>query len=1170
MVESSGGFRERPRIGFALASLHSGSSCSVWPAVLREAARLDADLFCFPGGRLGASDGHEIQRNFAYELASPEFLDGIITWSSSLCGSLPEAEVDRFLDRYRSMPMLSLSEGVPGVPTVSIDFYSGTRELMDHAIRAHGFTRIAFLRGPENHPGAAERYAAYRDALEQAGIPLDPLLVSDPRGWDGGEEAMRQILDERRLVPGKDFRAVVAASDLMAFWAVRLLESRNVPIPQRLAVFGVNDSPESMLVSPPLTTVRSPFAEQGAQAVSALLAMIRDRARPGPRTLPSRLVVRESCGCPSVSMELARASTGAGRQEMLAALGPYPDALEEEATAVLDAAFAIPEGASPEGFLRALSAFLYRLTRSGIGLSSWQDGLSLLRRALLPALRPEGRERLEEAIGQARVMVFEAAERADVAARWQEERSAEALRALDRRMLMALDYGNFREALRLGLPDLGSRSAFVFRFDAKDRERAWLAAGIRDGESLPATGESFPARELVPPGILPVGRKLCYIVEPLFFRDFKLGYALIEAGPPVGGLYEELRASLSGVLRSIVLFEEAEEARRKAERADQVKSLLLGNVSHELRTPAELIRKAAERLLEEERSGTRRPGAEKDLARIMTQAEHQGRLLGDLIDLSRAEIEELDLERSLIDPRPLVAESFGDLERRWRREGGPEWRLELPSTLPAIEADPTRLRQILYNLLGNAAKFTETGYIRLRAGIEAGWIELRVEDSGRGIPADMLESVFTPFISSGGEGTGLGLSISRHLALLHGGSLVAESEEGRGSAFILRLPVPAMEGGASQAPSGGAVRVLLVSARQRIDPAVSAAFPEYRVERITAKDLSGDDADERIFSATEVAALVWDAEGSGEAEWDALQALRRYPPFRRLPFMIFGNAQACLLQKGAGPESLIDALALAARNEGAGPILAADDDPEALAELCAILRGCFPDSELLAARDGEEAWRIASGRRLRLAVLDLSMPRLGGIELIERMRSDERLAKVPVLALTSKALGMEDVKRIEGFSRLALGVKGTWTEEEARSRLRRLVSGGDELPAHSSALVRRALAFLHRNYGELVTRWRLAEEANVSEDYLTRLFKRELGISPWEYLSRYRIRKAKELLETTDLSIAALAEKVGFSDQAYFSRVFRKLAGCPPQVWRDATRSGSRRPSSVLEDRFEE
>ena len=145
----------RERVGFVLASLHVGASLEVWPAVAREAEKADVDLFCFPGGRIGLRAGHEASRNAAYELAARAPLDGILVWSSSLCGTADAAEVDRFIDRYRDLPLVSLSTGVTGVPLVSIDYYQGMRDAVRHVIRVHGFRQLAFLRGPDGHPGAA-------------------------------------------------------------------------------------------------------------------------------------------------------------------------------------------------------------------------------------------------------------------------------------------------------------------------------------------------------------------------------------------------------------------------------------------------------------------------------------------------------------------------------------------------------------------------------------------------------------------------------------------------------------------------------------------------------------------------------------------------------------------------------------------------------------------------------------------------------------------------------------------------------------------------------------------------------------------------------------------------------------------------------------------------------
>ncbi|HET7839362.1 MAG TPA: substrate-binding domain-containing protein, partial [Rectinemataceae bacterium] len=293
-----------------LASLHTGASLGVWPSVADEAERLGADLFCFPGGRIGLREGHEASRNAIYDLAARVPLDGLLVWTSSLSGVEQGGAVGAFLDRFRGRPLVSLSSGAPGVPVVTIDYYGGMREAMRHAIKGHGFRRVAFIRGPALHPGAEERYQAYLDSLEAAGIGLDPRLVSPPCPWDSGREALLELIDGRGLVPGRDFLALVASSDLMALWAARTLLARGYRIPEDIAVIGMNNSLESRLSTPPLTTVEGPFAELGAKGFRTLMALVSGEQVEERSTLPATLVVRQSCGCPSSSFVLAATSGG--------------------------------------------------------------------------------------------------------------------------------------------------------------------------------------------------------------------------------------------------------------------------------------------------------------------------------------------------------------------------------------------------------------------------------------------------------------------------------------------------------------------------------------------------------------------------------------------------------------------------------------------------------------------------------------------------------------------------------------------------------------------------------------------------------------------------------------------------------------------------------------------
>ena len=237
---------------------------------------------------------------------------------------------------------------------------------------------------------------------------------------------------------------------------------------------------------------------------------------------------------------------------------------------------------------------------------------------------------------------------------------------------------------------------------------------------------------------------------------------------------------------------EMERATAAAEAANRAKSAFLANMSHELRTPLNAIIGYSEMLLEEG-AGSDPEALAADLGRVQIAGRYLLGLINDVLDLSKVEAgkTELSLERFSLaglvhdvaeDVRPLVERNLDRLEVAV--EGDVE-----------LEGDPRKVRQILLNLLGNAAKFTEGGDVELRARRDGDEVVLAVRDTGIGMSPEQVGRLFTPFwqggTSSGRKygGTGLGLAISRHYARLMGGDISVESDEGAGSTFTVRLPL---------------------------------------------------------------------------------------------------------------------------------------------------------------------------------------------------------------------------------------------------------------------------------------------------------------------------------------------------------------------------------------------
>lgn len=238
----------------------------------------------------------------------------------------------------------------------------------------------------------------------------------------------------------------------------------------------------------------------------------------------------------------------------------------------------------------------------------------------------------------------------------------------------------------------------------------------------------------------------------------------------------------------------AEAARRDAHEANRAKSLFLATMSHELRTPLNAIAGYAQ-LLEEGIRGPLTAEQLEDLARIQRSQEHLATLVNDILDFSTLEVGRVQLRRR---PTPLdgaVAAARDLFAATIANEGlHGEWRLRAEGAI--VEADESRLRQIISNLVSNAVKFTDPGgSIVVTTWADASQAHVSVSDSGVGIPADKLEEIFQPFLqldatlSRRSGGVGLGLAISRDLARAMGGDLQVRSTPGQGSTFELTLPI---------------------------------------------------------------------------------------------------------------------------------------------------------------------------------------------------------------------------------------------------------------------------------------------------------------------------------------------------------------------------------------------
>jgi len=364
----------------------------------------------------------------------------------------------------------------------------------------------------------------------------------------------------------------------------------------------------------------------------------------------------------------------------------------------------------------------------------------------------------------------------------------------------------------------GSRVSLVVAHQGLIETRAVSAAGDADIQPIPpfpldrgsAVGVSILERRLihVPDADkaaedFPRMRELAVhhgprsiVVIPLMREGEAFG--ALRVTRPVTGAFSDKEIALlqtfanqaAIAIENVRLFREIQDKSRQLEIASQHKSEFLANMSHELRTPLNAII-GFTRIVLRRSQETLEPKQYENLEKILASGEHLLALINSILDLSKIEAGRLEVRAGEHRLAPVLEQCLRTVEPLAKVALVKEFDAELP----VMYVDEEKLRQIVINLLSNAAKFTERGEIRLKAQAANGTVAIAVSDTGIGIPSDKLEVIFEAFEQADASstrvygGTGLSLAIARRLARLMGGDVMAESVLGAGSTFRLTLPL---------------------------------------------------------------------------------------------------------------------------------------------------------------------------------------------------------------------------------------------------------------------------------------------------------------------------------------------------------------------------------------------
>jgi len=921
-------------------------------------------------------------------------------------------------------------------PAVGVDNEGGIRQALEHLCVHHHHRQIAFIAGNNREASDSEpRLKAYLAAVQAYGLAADKRLMA--YGWhtlQGGYRAMQTILNS-----GATFTAVLASNDESALGAMQALREAGRRIPQEVAVVGFDDRVEAKTQSPLLTTVHYPVFETGQQAVSLLLKRLAGQTDKAEVVyVPTRLVIRESCGCQSASMNLnppAPAEASNGRETIKA----------QVAQALSEAVFAEVQQLSPlevNGLCqRLVEAFAFSLAEVNAAPfasaweeilrqveavdddpQAWQAAIVILRdrwRLFVEAETPEASQPVEAMFLHALMLLGKSLQRRYSRSVVRQEEISNQVGLVTAQLLTALDEAQILTSLTKRLPSIGIRSLHVVFFKPQDDDPVAesLIPVLSSAEAPEARHYVFPTHQFPPPGLYSPETPFQLALLPLVFQDERQGYVAFDAANliPCAAIARQLAAAF----QSAHLYREAARGKQLAEKANQLKSRFLSMVSHELRTPLNLIVGLSEMLLRET------PATEPvvpdqqrhDLELIHSTTQHLSGLIRDVLDLASSEAGELKLVPEPLDLREMLQPVLVTGEQL-ARDKGLAWQVRIPDSVPRLWGDRTRLRQVALNLVSNAIKFTKEGTITLevkRMKDEVGsmkegesgsssfilhpsreaFILISVSDTGLGIPPSEQDLIFDEFRQSerttarGYGGLGLGLAICKRLVELHGGHIGVQSSgaEGAGSTFYFTLPLMGNE----TPPASGSFTsrtVLVLSERPGQGKYLGEHLRQQGFEVVEYPVAGTRDWLPQLLTSPP-GAVVLDPGLASEQGWEVLKVLKGNPATRDIPILFYSLTQEHdagfmlemdYLTKPVGATDLAQALARQGWSAGEN----AKENAEAKTILVVDDDPGILETHARMVQHHSEAYRVLKARNGReaLALLQQTLPDLVLLDLM--------------------------------------------------------------------------------------------------------------------------------------------------------------------------------------------
>ncbi len=519
----------------------------------------------------------------------------------------------------------------------------------------------------------------------------------------------------------------------------------------------------------------------------------------------------------------------------------------------------------------------------------------------------------------------------------------------------------------------------------------------------------------------------------------------------------QLNRELEDTNRGVVaLYAELDEKAASLQKVNELKTRFFSNMSHEFRTPLNSI-VSLSRLLLDRMDGELTREQEKQVIFIRKSAEDLSELVNDLLDLAKVEAGKVEIRPNEFEARDLFGTLRGMLRPLLAHNSSISLTFEEPIGIPTLYTDEGKVAQILRNFISNALKFTEKGEVRIAAVRQGNAIAFSVADTGIGIAPENRERIFEDFVQIESslqrkvKGTGLGLPLSRKLAELLGGRVSFTSTLGVGSIFYATIPIVYPDASPDRAIVPASLQldstrspVLVVEDNAETLFTYEKYFQDSSYQFIPARSLNEA---KQALGMFQPIAIILDILLEGQSTWAFLAELKGNPATQAIPILVvtvIDNEKQVMalgadgfLIKPVDRLSLLNKLNTLVRQDGQPKLLLIDDDLVARY----LFKQLLADSRfnIIESANGREGIRLARSEKPACIVLDLVMPEMDGIEVLDQLKNDPVTRHIPVIVNTSKHIEEEEQRHLTDRA-IAILSKESPSQDVAIAKLREALS----------------------------------------------------------------------------------------------------------------------------------